>query len=121
MGRGNVCVLGKCEGLYYIDNDDLCVYRPIGSTAAEEPELRLRRDIPFEDLCLWEYSDIDTQWWEDDVIEELQSSLRKKFPSFVPCDKWVGRERRVILQNQLFYIALEDNEWSLAVELLQKS
>lgn len=120
MGRGNVCVLGKCEGLYYIDNDDLCVYRPIGSTVAEEPELRLRRDIPFEDLCLWEYSDIDTQWWEDDVIEELQSSLRKKFPSFVPCDKWVGRERRAILQNQLFYIALEDNEWSLAVELLQR-
>lgn len=22
MGRGNVCTLGKYEGLYYIDNDD---------------------------------------------------------------------------------------------------
>ena len=42
MGRGNVCVLGKCEGLYYIDNDDLCVYRPIGSTAAEEMCIRDR-------------------------------------------------------------------------------
>lgn len=53
MGRGNVCTFGKCEGLYYIDNDDLCVYRPIGGDA---DDLKLRRNIPFEDLCLWEYS-----------------------------------------------------------------
>lgn len=117
MGRGNVCTFGKCEGLYYIDNDDLCVYRPIGGDA---DDLKLRRSIPFEDLCLWEYSDVDTEWWEEDVLEEFKSSIRKKFPSFVPCDKWVEREKHAILQNQLFYIALEDNEWSLAVELLQR-
>lgn len=33
---------------------------------------------------------------------------------------WVGNERRVILENELFYICVEDNEWSLAVELVQK-
>ena len=27
MGRGNVCVTGKYEGLYYIDNDHFHVYR----------------------------------------------------------------------------------------------
>lgn len=27
MGRGNVCTLGKYEGLYYIDNDHIHVYR----------------------------------------------------------------------------------------------
>lgn len=26
MGRGNVCVFGGYEGLYYIDNDDLHEY-----------------------------------------------------------------------------------------------
>lgn len=26
MGRGNVCVHGPCEGLYYIDADDFQVY-----------------------------------------------------------------------------------------------
>ena len=31
-----------------------------------------------------------------------------------------GNERRVILENELFYICVEDNEWSLAVELVQK-
>lgn len=33
---------------------------------------------------------------------------------------WLGNERRVILENELFYICVEDNEWSLAVELVQK-
>lgn len=32
----------------------------------------------------------------------------------------LGNERRVILENELFYICVEDNEWSLAVELVQK-
>ena len=27
MGRGNVCVFGEYEGLYYIDNDHIHVYR----------------------------------------------------------------------------------------------
>ena len=27
MGRGNVSVSGEFEGLYYIDNDDIHVYR----------------------------------------------------------------------------------------------
>ncbi|WP_166542404.1 hypothetical protein [Acutalibacter sp. 1XD8-36] len=28
--------------------------------------------------------------------------------------------RRVILESKLFYVCVEDNEWSLAVELVQK-
>ena len=27
MGKGNVCTHNKCEGLFYIDNEDLLVYR----------------------------------------------------------------------------------------------
>lgn len=117
MGCGNVCVSGKYEGLYFIDNDDLHIYRPIDG---DEDELKLLRDISFEDLCFWEYSDIDTQWWEGNVIAELQNSMQKKFPSFTPCNKWTNGGQRAVLQNQLFYVALEDNEWSLAVELIQK-
>lgn len=120
MGRGNCCVLGAYEGLYYIDNDDLYVYRPVGSIAAEDPELRLRRNIHFEDLAEWEYSDIDTEWWEGEVIEDLTNDLMDRFPSFTPCDKWITSERHAILENKLFYIALEDNQWAMAVELIQK-
>lgn len=41
-------------------------------------------------------------------------------PASFPVISGLMREKHAILQNQLFYIALEDNEWSLAVELLQK-
>ena len=49
--------------------------------------------------------------------------MRKLCPSFQPAansNVWLGNERRVILENELFYICVEDNEWSLAVELVQK-
>ena len=36
MGRGNVCVTGSYEGLFYIDNDDLRVYRRNDPHAKEE-------------------------------------------------------------------------------------
>ena len=35
-------------------------------------------------------------------------------------EQWISRSQRVILENALFYICLEDNQWSLAVELIQK-
>lgn len=116
MGRGNCCVTGKYEGLFYIDNDDLCVY----VNPDDEDEKVLRRNIPFEDLCLWEFSDQDTEWWEGDVLEALSEAIRRRFPSFGPCDKWLNRERHALLENRLFYIAIEDNQWAMAVELIQK-
>lgn len=120
MGRGNCCTFGKYEGLFYIDNSDLSVYTPCGDAAWEEPELKLLRDIPSEDLSNWEYSRVDTQQWEEDVIDRFQTDFTNRFPSFVPCLKWVSRDQKAILENNLFYIALQDNEWSIAVELLQK-
>ena len=33
---------------------------------------------------------------------------------------WLDHDRQAILESSLFHIAIEDNEWSLAVELLQK-
>lgn len=35
MGRGNVCTFGKYEGLYYIDNDHIHVYRDIDAADAD--------------------------------------------------------------------------------------
>ena len=44
MGRGNVCVTGSCEGLYYIDNDDFHVYRR-ADDLSEWPETRLMGEL----------------------------------------------------------------------------
>lgn len=78
------------------------------------------RDIPYEDLDNWEYSAVDTCQWDDDVFSKFITDFQKRFPSFKECNKWVSREQHAILESKLFYIALQDNEWSLAVELLQK-
>ena len=63
-------------------------------------------------------------WYkEEDVLRCFCAELRKLCPSFQPAansNVWLGNERRVILENELFYICVEDNEWSLAVELIQK-
>ena len=80
MGRGNVCVKGKYEGLYFIDYD------------------LVERDF---DLFF--------------------RTFTKRFKSFsAPINTRFIREGKIVLENSLFEIVFEDNEWSLAVKLLQK-
>ena len=117
MGRGNVCVHGPCEGLYYIDNDDFQVYC-LGS------ETKLLRELDYTSLVSgnWEY-DADLSEHElGDILGGFMESFTGMFPSFARTEPgvWISRSRRAILENTLFYIAIEDNEWSVAVELLQK-
>ena len=129
MGRGNVCVAGPHEGLYYIDNDHFHVYRR-DEPGVEYPETRLMGDLSYDELTgnEWLYDEWGTGEEEDDILECFISSFVRMFPSFERpmLDKWLtepgfgGRSRRVILESKLFYIAVEDNEWSLALELLQK-
>lgn len=124
MGRGNVCVTGSYEGLFYIDNDDLRVYSRNAPHAKEE-ETSLQRDLSCEDFSSgeWLLDEIGSSYEEEDVLECFCTELRKLCPSFQPAansNVWLGNERRVILENELFYICVEDNEWSLAIELVQK-
>lgn len=124
MGRGNVCVTGSYEGLFYIDNDDLQVWRKDGSDG-KEPEIRMMADISLDELVAddWYVDEIESSYKEEDVLRCFCAELRKLCPSFQPAansNVWLGNERRVILENELFYICVEDNEWSLAVELVQK-
>lgn len=118
MGRGNVCVNGKYEGLYYIDRDYTDVYCR-----------KYDHDI-YEEECLSEldYADIANGDWEyeysmiDDYIEEFIHSFVKRYKAFSrPCKKTYVGDGIVILESKLFYIVLEDNQWSYAVKLIQKS
>ena len=94
MGRGNSCTTGKYEGLYYLDYD---FWRD--SDGAEN------------EFFQWDY--------EEDMAAMLHA-IQQRFPSFAPCDTWIGRDAHAVLENGLFYVALEDNVWSVAVKLLQK-
>lgn len=129
MGKGNVCTTGKYEGLYFIDNDHLHVYRR-DEPNADEVETRLMGDLDYDELTGgdWLFDEWGSMEEEDDVLGCFTESFIRRFPSFgrVPNDYWIKDGpygsvcRRVILESKLFFIAVEDNEWSVAVELIQK-
>lgn len=129
MGKGNCCVFGKCEGLYYIDTDDFEVFRR-NDPHAEELETRLKRDLNYSDLTSdeWIYDEEGTENEREDIIESFIDTFTELYPSFKRCEKdvWLrsgaygNYERKAILESGLFYIALQDNDWSFAIELLQK-
>lgn len=122
MGRGNVCVTGQFEGLFYIDNDDWRVYRH--DDGEDEPETILGRDLAYDDITDGGW--IDDDWGSQEELGDIREcfidSFTDRFPSFkkIEDEKWLDRTREVLLESRLFYICIEDNEWSLAVELIQK-
>lgn len=100
MGRGNVCCNGDYEGLYYVDYDDVF--------HTNENPISYGTESGLEDFYL------------QDFINELKEDLKSKIKSFDDCDNFVG-DAQAILENGLFYIVLQDNDWSVAVKLIQKN
>lgn len=123
MGRGNVCVRGPYEGLYYIDNDHIHVYR-CSDDYSDYPETRLMGELDYEELTSgeWLYDEEGTVNEQEDIEECIIADFTAMFHSFRRPEKetWFDRDTRVLLESKLFVIGLVDNEWSMAVELLQK-
>lgn len=118
MGKGNCNVKTEYgESIYYIDNDFIQYYYK-----KDDPYLTpiLGKYIAPEDRNLFEYDQDTSQIEFEAVIDLLKEQLMHRFKSLSPCDKWIGRHKHAILENKCFYIALEDNEWSIAIELLIK-
>lgn len=115
MGRGNVCTFGKCEGLYFVDRDFLDVY----TKNRGEEESKLMRDVECGDTE-FEYNETESEFNREDFFYLFAEEFRRRFPSFEFVDKWISNSRRAMLENRLFYIVLEDNQWSIAIELIQK-
>lgn len=101
MGKGNVCVFGDYEGLYYIDWENFCC-------EYEDEQGNVTQDYDFQQ-----------EEWERSLYE-FTSDFTKKFKSFSRCNEWTDRGEKAVLENNLFYIAVSDNEWSVAVKLIQK-
>lgn len=121
MGRGNVCVTGPYEGMFYIDNDDLHEYRR-EDEGTDELESRLMGDLSYEELTSgdWKFDEWQSNLNWEDAKRNLIHALMAKFPSLRECNTWIEHDRFALLENNLFYIAAADNEWSMAVMLVQK-
>lgn len=114
MGAGNVCTFGECEGLYFVDNEFLDVY----CKEAKDGNIEYCSLSETDDRC--EYCETESFFNRMDFEHNFKEAMKKRFRSFKDADEWVSRTRRAILENELFYIVCEDNQWSLAVELIQK-
>lgn len=122
---------GDYEGLFFIDNDHFHMYDRYDE-ADELQECVLMGDLTPDELAGeggWQFYYIGTQDELEDIEECFIDSFTDMYRSFKRCEpeKWLrsggpigGDCKRVILENGLFYICMEDNEWSMAVELIQK-
>lgn len=122
MGRGNTCVHGKYEGLYFIDRDYIEVYvKDDPKTGARD--FRFLGDMTSEELCgsEWKYDPDESQANLARLLGDFMYDIHAWYPSFKRCEpSRLEYGARIIMENRLYCIAVEDNEWSLAVKLLQK-
>lgn len=101
MGRGNYCARGDYANQWYLDYENY--YTPIYDMETDE--------------------ETDETFFDEDLLNEdvsmLIQEIEKRFPSFRHCDKWgnyyEGRENHFLLENEMFYIGVADNGWSIAI------
>lgn len=120
MGRGNCMVSGDYEGLWYIDRDLIDVY-----WNRNTEEYQLMGEIGYNEFMNCEYSEEESEYNFNDMLEIIRDRMMLKYNSFVATDRWISDggsrcDRRAFAENELFFIAVEDNEWSYAIELIQK-
>lgn len=116
MGRGNTCVFGKYEGLYYVDRDYLDCYIAKEMNDDGEYEEKMLGDISMEEFPNFDYDYSLSEMYYGDFLEEFIDCMENKFKSFIR----TGKDYGTIMENNLFEIEIEDNEWSYAVKLIQK-
>ena len=117
MGAGNCCTTGQCEGLFYVDNSFLSAYR-IENEDGDVEILSAREIANFDGN--YEFDASETAMRTDEFEGCFTEMMMKRFPSFEFVDKWISRNRRALLENNLFYVVCEDNQWSIAIELIEK-
>ena len=139
MGRGNICTHGEFEGLYFLDRKFIDTYHKVKRCACgcesgrivgvdDDHETQTAQEL---DAVGIEYSFMDpnTDWAFDeygthlawsDMVEFFIEEFKEKFPSFDRVSCWRGNDRRVVLRDHLFEIAVADNEWSAAWMLLER-
>lgn len=116
MGRGNVCVWGDYEGLWYVDRDYLDCYTSKFENEYGEYEDKMQGEIEYDEFDCFEYDYILSEIYYDEFINEFVSMMEKKFNSFTSTSDKYG----TIMENSLFEVQIEDNQWSYAVKLIQK-
>lgn len=117
MGRGNVSA-GHNGRLFYVDYDYFNMYYRKDDPEEDSISASEYYDLTEEKQKNYEYDETLSQIYYDDFKEELTERILKRYKSFNPSNRHIGRYKHIELSNKLFHIVLEDNEWSVAVEIL---
>jgi hypothetical protein len=56
------------------------------------------------------------RWW----LEDMQQTIAEIWPSFTPCDQWLGREDHAIMENNLAYAGVSEYCGMIALWLVPK-
>ena len=142
MGRGNICTHNEYEGLYYLDRGLIDVYYYTGGALdcnctdecscyenryAFNDEMATKAELDDAGIEYsfdgkrtgWAFDEWESKLKYDDMIETVCSQMITRFPSFSRRNAWQGYDRKVVLSNGLFNIAVADNAWSYAWMLLE--
>jgi hypothetical protein len=55
-----------------------------------------------------DFTDDDYQWEWDDMVRDIQYSLKQSYPSLEDSDRWCDREGHVILENKVIDVVLSE-------------
>lgn len=116
MGCGNVNVYGEYEGLWYVDKDYLDYYIAKEADEYGDYDSKMLGDMTAEDFNDYDYDNDLSYLNTIDYINMFVEKMEKRFGSFVSTEEEFG----TIMENSLFEIKIVDNEWSYAIELIQK-
>lgn len=65
-------------------------------------------------------SELDPDFGWQDAINNLHWVAKKRFPSLAPCDRWIGREDRAVLENDLAFLTVSEYNGLVAVCIVPK-
>lgn len=111
---------GTTEKKWYIDKEILDVYKKNPQSHEKGLyEKAYKSDI--KDIHIKSYvfdkesSDMERYW----IIGRIASEMTSKFKSFSMCNKTING-KCVIAENSLFFVAVENKNWGLGIELIEK-
>lgn len=111
----NVSVNPDREALFYVDYSHMDVYVNIN----DSNDVKTNNDPAIaQNPDLYRFDDTLTQARFDSFKKQFVKKMQDKFKSLKPHDI-TTKGKHQLLMNDMFIIAFEDNDWSVAVELLE--
>lgn len=115
MTKGNINVSMR-DGLFYIPYNYIHVYR----LKTDKSKYLLERDITPDEADQYVFDKKRSQSRYDLWINSIVYQLTKRFKTYSRVDKYPAPNKRILLENSMFQIVIEDNKWSFAVELINR-